>query len=117
RLRQVCCETLNWALREMQGPEGGFCSALDADSEGVEGKFYVWTTDELREALGSDELTDTALEYFRPAPFEHGLILEARGAEPAPEVLGEIRRRLLDVRNQRVRPGLDDKRLTAWNAL
>src|SRR6202040_3888850 len=50
-LARVCTETLDWALREMQGPEGGFSSALDADSEGVEGKFYVWTADELR-ALG-----------------------------------------------------------------
>ena len=115
RFRRVCCETLDWALREMQGPEGGFCSALDADSEGVEGKFYVWTIDELRAALG--ELADVALEYFRPAPFEHGLILEGRGPEPEPEQLLEIRRRLLEVRSQRVRPGLDDKRLTAWNAL
>jgi uncharacterized protein len=115
--RRVCCETLDWALREMRGPEGGFCSALDADSEGVEGKFYIWTESELRETLGSDELAVTALEYFRPRRFEHGLILEGRGPEPAPEVLEEIRRRLLEARSHRVRPGLDDKRLTAWNAL
>ena len=113
RFRRVCCETLDWALREMRSPEGGFYSALDADSEGVEGKFYVWTIEELRDALG--DLADAALDYFRPAPFEHGLILEGRG--PEPERLPEIRRRLLEVRSQRVRPGLDDKRLTAWNAL
>jgi uncharacterized protein len=113
RLRRVCCETLDWALREMRSTEGGFYSALDADSEGVEGKFYVWTIDELRAALG--DLADAALDYFRPAPFEHELILEGRG--PEPEQLPEIRRRLLEVRSQRVRPGLDDKQLTAWNAL
>ncbi len=113
RLRQVCCETLDWALREMRGPEGGFCAALDADSEGVEGKFYVWTESELRATLG--DLHDAAVEYFQPRPFEHGLILEGRGPEPAS--LPEIRARLLDARSVRVRPGLDDKRLTSWNAL
>jgi uncharacterized protein YyaL (SSP411 family) len=117
RLRDVCCETLNWALREMRGPEGGFCSALDADSEGVEGKFYVWTVEELREVLAPAGLADAALDYFRPAAFEHGLILEGRGPEPPAAELAEIRRRLLDARSHRIRPGLDDKRLTSWNAL
>ncbi|HTX12250.1 MAG TPA: thioredoxin domain-containing protein [Solirubrobacteraceae bacterium] len=116
RFRRVCHETLDWALREMRGPEGGFCSALDADSEGVEGKFYVWTLEELRDALGPD-LEPVALDYFRPRPFEHRLILEGRGPEPTPGVLGEIQRRLLQARSGRVRPGLDDKRLTSWNAL
>jgi uncharacterized protein len=117
RFRRVCCETLDWALREMHGPEGGFCAALDADSEGVEGKFYVWTEAEIRDALGSAALADQALDYFRPHRFEHGLILEGRGPEPAPDALAEIKARLLAVRARRVRPGLDDKRLTGWNAL
>jgi uncharacterized protein len=118
RLAEVCTETLDWALRDLRGAEGGFCSALDADSEGVEGKFYVWTVDELRSALG-DELAEIAIAHFGATPqgnFEHGSnVLEGRG--PAPEQLPEIRRRLLEVRSQRVWPGLDDKRLTAWNAL
>jgi uncharacterized protein len=118
RFAEVCTETLDWALRDLRGAEGGFCSALDADSEGVEGKFYVWTVDELHSALG-DELAEIAIAHFGATPqgnFEHGSnVLEGRG--PAPEQLPEIRRRLLEVRSQRVWPGLDDKRLTAWNAL
>jgi uncharacterized protein YyaL (SSP411 family) len=113
RFAHVCRETLDWALREMRGPEGGFCSALDADSEGVEGKFYVWTIDELRSVLGP--LAEEAIAYFRPRPFEHGLVLEGRGPEPAS--LPEIRCKLFGARAERVRPGLDDKRLTSWNAL
>ena len=117
RMREVCCETLEWALREMRGPEGGFCCALDADSEGVEGKFYVWSLSQLQEVLG--DLAEPAIAYFGATTqgnFEAGLnVLEARG--PAPAQLNEIRRRLLERRERRVRPGLDDKRLTAWNAL
>jgi uncharacterized protein YyaL (SSP411 family) len=111
---RVCTETLDWALRELRGPEGGFCSALDADSEGVEGKFYVWTDEELRTALG--ELYEPAIEFFQPRPFEHGArVLEGRG--PVPDRLPEIRGKLFGARAERVRPGLDDKRLTAWNGL
>jgi uncharacterized protein len=112
-LRRVCTETLDWALREMRGADGGFCSALDADSEGVEGKFYVWSLDELRLVLG--DLYDEAVAYFGPREFEHAYILEGRG--PEPERLPEIRRRLYDARAERVWPGLDDKKLTSWNAL
>ncbi|MBV9413622.1 MAG: thioredoxin domain-containing protein [Solirubrobacterales bacterium] len=119
RFREVCRETLDWALREMRGPEGGFYSALDADSEGTEGKFYVWTVDELREVLGPAGLADEAITYFGASErgnFEHGHnVLEARG--PKPTDLPEIRSRLLEARSRRVRPGLDDKRLTSWNAL
>jgi uncharacterized protein YyaL (SSP411 family) len=113
RLRRVCSETLDFTLRELRGPEGGFYSALDADSEGVEGKFYVWTEDELRTELG--DRFDEARAFFRPVPWEGRLILEGRG--PEPDGLAEIRSRLLAARSRRVRPGLDDKRLCSWNAL
>ncbi len=125
RLREVCIDTLEWALREMRAPEGGFYSALDADSEGVEGRYYVWTVQELRELLGDD--ADAAIAWFgaseqgnfvdphHPAP---GLnVLQDRGPRPPADVVASIRARLLAAREQRVRPGLDDKRLTSWNAL
>ena len=111
-------ETLDWVLREMTGPEGGFYSALDADSEGVEGKFYVWSLDELHDVLGDD--AEVALAWLGASVrgnFEGKNILESRGAEPPPEVRARIRAALLAAREPRVRPGLDDKRLTAWNAL
>ncbi len=118
RLVEVCCETLDWALRELRGPEGGFCSALDADSEGEEGKFYTWTIDELVEALG-EPLASEAIAHFGATPegnFERRLnVLQAVG--PPPEALPEIRCKLFGARALRVRPGLDDKRLTSWNAL
>jgi uncharacterized protein YyaL (SSP411 family) len=119
-LRRVCEETLDWALREMRGPEGGFYSALDADSEGVEGRYYVWTVAELRDALGSGELADAAITFFGASEagnFEGANVLEGRGPAPAPEALAEIRARLYELRERRVRPGTDDKRLCSWNAL
>jgi uncharacterized protein len=117
-LRRTCEETLDWALREMRAPEGGFYSALDADSEGVEGKFYVWTLHELRATLGDD--ADAAIAWFAATEngnFEGANILESRGPEPPAEQRERIRATLLAAREQRVRPGLDDKRLAAWNAL
>jgi uncharacterized protein YyaL (SSP411 family) len=117
RFERVCRETLDWGLRELQQPEGGFASALDADSEGVEGKFYVWRLDEVRAAL-DPELADTAIAHFgmsEEGNFEGANI--AVRATPDPERIDEIKATLLAVREQRVRPGLDDKRLTAWNAL
>jgi len=118
-LRRTVEETLEWVLREMRAPEGGFYSALDADSEGVEGKFYVWTVDELRAALDAED-ADAAIAWFGATEhgnFEGANVLESRGPEPAPEVRARIRARLLEVRAGRVRPGLDDKRLASWNAL
>jgi uncharacterized protein YyaL (SSP411 family) len=113
---RICTETLDWMLRDLRQQEGGFASALDADSEGEEGKFYVWTPDELRAVLGSD--ADAAIACFGldgPANFE-GRWAPVRAASD-PERLPEIKQRLREAREQRVWPGLDDKRLTAWNAL
>jgi uncharacterized protein YyaL (SSP411 family) len=108
--QSVCEETLDWALREMRGDEGGFHSALDADSEGEEGKFYVWSLAELREA-GGDEAVQ-AFGATEDGNFEgRNILVRAGEASPA------LKERLYDVRAQRVWPGLDDKRLTSWNAL
>ncbi|MFI4990081.1 MAG: thioredoxin domain-containing protein [Solirubrobacterales bacterium] len=128
RLLEVCLDTLGWAMREMHGPEGGFYSALDADSEGVEGRYYVWTIAQLRELLGED--ADAAIERFGAT--EQGNFSDPHHPQPGLNVLQaprtadgdldgatltRIRGRLLSARAERVRPGLDDKRLTSWNAL
>jgi uncharacterized protein len=116
--RTVACETLDWALREMRGAEGGFHSALDADSEGVEGKFYVWSVDEMRDALAGEPDADEAIAWFGATDrgnFE-GRNIPVRGPG-GPERRDAWRRALYDARSQRVWPGLDDKRLTSWNAL
>jgi uncharacterized protein YyaL (SSP411 family) len=113
----------------MRGPEGGFYAALDADSEGVEGRFYVWTVAELREVLGED--ADAAIawlgateegNFVDPHHPQPGLnVLQDRGftdgGRPERSVRAHIAARLLATRSERVRPGLDDKRLTSWNAL
>ncbi|MDP9294835.1 MAG: thioredoxin domain-containing protein [Actinomycetota bacterium] len=114
---RVCRETLDWALLELRQEEGGFASALDADSEGEEGRFYVWMPGEVRDVLG-EELGAVAIEHFGMSErgnFE-GRNIPIR-ATPAPERLDEIRAGLYAARSRRVWPSLDDKRLTAWNAL
>ncbi len=129
-LRLTCERICDWALRELRAPEGGFYAALDADSEGVEGKFYVWTLAELNSALGADAPAAIAwLGASEQGNFagETGLpagasVLRAAwppspSREPPAEQAARIRARLLEVRAGRVRPGLDDKRLTSWNAL
>jgi uncharacterized protein YyaL (SSP411 family) len=124
-LRRVCEQTLDWTLRELGAPEGGFHSALDADSAGGEGSFYVWSVDELRAVLGED--ADAAVAWFGASAQgnfrgesgrEIGLnVLEGRGPEPPAEQRERIRAALLQARERRPRPALDDKRLTSWNAL
>jgi uncharacterized protein YyaL (SSP411 family) len=127
-LRRVAEETLDWMLRDLRqgqrsGDEpagrghGGFASALDADAEGVEGKFTVWTPDEVREALGP-ELGEQAIAYFgmTDAGNFEGANIPVRAMSDPPN-LAEIKAGLLAARAQRIPPGLDDKRLTSWNAL
>jgi uncharacterized protein len=114
-LRRTCEETLDWALREMRAPEGGFYSALDADSEGVEGKFYAWSLDELSELVSQE-----AIDHFgatRRGNFDGANHLTARGPEIGEQERAAARAALLERRNARVWPGLDDKRLAGWNAL
>ncbi len=124
-LRTTCEHTLDWMLREMRAPEGGFYSALDADSPGGEGSFYVWTPPQLRETLGDDAPAAIAWwgatengNFHGESGRELGLnVLEAHGPLPPPDQRQRIRARLLEARARRPRPGLDDKRLTSWNAL
>jgi len=127
----VVLETARWALREMQSPEGGFYSSLDADSEGHEGKFYVWDREEVRHALSTEELAVFAPRFGldSPANFEgrwHLYVnatveqIAAAVQRPAVEVatlLESARAKLLALRAQRVRPSRDEKILTSWNAL
>jgi uncharacterized protein YyaL (SSP411 family) len=115
--RRVCEETFDYLLREMTDPAGGFYSAQDADSEGHEGKFFVWSGDEIRQVLGAD--ADFALRYWgvdRGPNFEGKNILYVAG-EPEPERIADARQRLYDARERRVHPGRDDKVLASWNGL
>jgi uncharacterized protein YyaL (SSP411 family) len=121
RFRQVLAETIEYVLRDLRQPGGGTSSAEDADSEGVEGKFYVWSDTEVREVLGED--ADVARHWygFRPGGnFEHGTTIpnrmHAQGELARPLEVEKARQALFDARAQRVRPGLDDKVLTEWNA-
>ncbi|UDY22920.1 thioredoxin domain-containing protein [Nocardioides sp. Kera G14] len=120
---RIAGETADFMIRELRTPEGGFASALDADSEGEEGRFYVWTPAQLTEALGV-ERGQWAAEVFdvtEAGTFEHGTsTLQLRHAPTDPDELrrlSEVKARLLDVRAQRVRPARDDKVVAAWNGL
>ncbi|WP_046245200.1 thioredoxin domain-containing protein [Hymenobacter terrenus] len=129
--REVVYDTVEFVRLELTNAEGGFCSSLDADSEGEEGKFYVFTKDELREILGDEEPLFSA--YYNCTAlgnWEHGRnILHRRETDQAfaaahqlapgvvPELVAEWKQKIMAVRATRVRPGLDNKVLTGWNAL
>ena len=136
--RQVVEETFEYILRDMRDERGGFHSAEDADSEGEEGKFYIWTRDEIAEHLGEEDAKIFAAYYnvqergnFQSREEYHrnlNILHTPRSAEQVAESLNltvdalhekmaELNRTMLEVRSRRVRPGLDDKVLTSWNAL
>jgi uncharacterized protein len=116
--RRVCEETLDYLLREMRDVSGGFYSSQDADSEGEEGKFFVWTADEIRSGLGPDAAV--ALSYWgvdRGPNFEGGKSVLWVPGEPAPATIASARGKLYAIRERRAHPGRDDKVLAAWNGL
>lgn len=119
-LGRVAQRTLDWVLADLGDPDGGLASALDADSGGVEGSYYVWTPAQLREALADDDAA-VAIDWFgvtEAGNFEDGAtVLEARGFEPEQETRDRILAALAEAREARVRPARDDKRIVSWNAL
>jgi uncharacterized protein YyaL (SSP411 family) len=121
RYRQVVEETVGYVLRDLHHAGGGFFSSEDADSEGEEGRFYVWTIDEVEAALDPVP-AGAAMEWYGVTPegnFEGRNILHRpdRGDLVRPEPIEQARAALFAAREERVRPGLDDKVLTEWNAL
>jgi uncharacterized protein YyaL (SSP411 family) len=121
RHRQVLDETIAYVLRDLRHERGGFFSAEDADSEGEEGRFYLWSPEQFREVLGDHAEAAAAWWGLGPEPnFEGRTILNrmhARGELARPPEIEAARQELLAARSTRVRPGLDDKVLTEWNAL
>lgn len=117
---RVVRETAEFLIRDLQTAEGGIASALDADSEGVEGKFYAWTPDELAAVLGQDDgLWAASLFHVTEAgTFEHGTSTLQLLHDPGDWARwSTVRRRLFYAREQRVHPGRDDKVVASWNGL
>ncbi|MRX46419.1 thioredoxin domain-containing protein [Pedobacter puniceum] len=132
RYKEIVYETIAWLKREMTSPEGGFYSALDADSEGVEGKFYTWHKTEIDELLGADaELFNAYFEITEEGNWEEEEINNPWIRKEKEDVakhfglaiddfnskIKQAKAILFQQRSTRVRPGLDDKILTSWNAL
>ncbi len=129
--RDVVEQTIGFVARELSAGDGAFFSAIDADSEGEEGRYYVWTDAELQEALGAEyDLAKAYYDIGGQALWEHGRNILRRGMHDAefaaafgisePDLrarITSIRARLLESRGRRPRPGVDDKCLTSWNAL
>ena len=120
---QRAAETVSWLLREMTHPEGGFYATLDADSEGVEGKFYVWSEDDIDAALGAETRLFKDAYDVRPGGNWDGHNILNRSRDPelkdadTEASLAASRAKLFDIRAPRIRPALDDKILTDWNGL
>ena len=126
--RNAAISTAQWAIAEMQQPQGGYASTLDADSEGEEGKYYVWSETDLRAVLAEDEynLVENTFGLFGEANFDGRWHLNLNpdyeqglpGQNPETErAIRDVKSGLLEIRRQRIRPSLDDKILTGWNGL
>jgi len=116
--RTITEEILDYVIREMTDPEGGFYSTQDADSEGKEGKFFVWTPDQIRQVLGAE--ADVFMAAYGVTPggnFESKNILTFVGDLDQRPALAEARHKLFEAREQRAHPGRDEKVLTSWNGL
>ncbi len=110
-------ETINWLEREMRLPSGAYASSLDADSEGEEGKFYLWTESEIEQVLGEQtQQFFKTFELIAPADWQGNPIIRRRAASDG-ENFEDITNKLLATRQSRIRPTRDDKALTDWNAL
>jgi len=129
---EVVEKTLEYVRREMMSPENGFYSAQDADSEGEEGKFYVWSKQEIFNSLGDETIARIFCEYYgvgQAGNFEGKNILNIRSSfadlslkysrppEMLKRIINDASSRLFEIREKRVKPGRDDKMLTAWNGL
>ncbi|MGB0525633.1 MAG: thioredoxin domain-containing protein [Flammeovirgaceae bacterium] len=130
--QHIVAQTVDFLVRELQDPSAGFYAALDADSEGIEGKFYIWTYQELQQLIEANEFA-LFEAYYHISPngnWEDGQnILHRRGTDQEfaqnkqitvadlSELKEKWAQQLLEVRASRVRPGLDDKQLTSWNGL
>lgn len=129
KYKKVIAETIDFINRELKSEEGGFYCALDADSEGVEGKFYTWTWDEWQEATGENKLAEAYFGISQKGNWEGTNILHivANKTELAKEhglavseleqQIADVKQKLLAVRSKRIRPATDDKCLLSWNAL
>ena len=130
--RQICEETLDFVIKEMTHKQGGFYSSLDADSEGIEGKYYIWSPDEIENVLEDKddlEFFVTAYGVTEQGNFEGKTVLQRAmsdaelgekfqfSVEEIPARLKELHHKLYAARQKRVRPSTDDKILTSWNAL
>jgi uncharacterized protein len=119
--KRIAEQTIDYVLREMTGPEGGFYSTQDADSEGMEGKYYLWTHDEVTDILGEQtaRLVNDHFDITAQGNFEGRNILHVSGDLPMaePNAIESAKGFLLKVREKRVRPARDGKALTSWNGL
>ncbi|HEX5428734.1 MAG TPA: thioredoxin domain-containing protein, partial [Pedococcus sp.] len=115
---RVAADTGDWMLAELRTAEGGFASALDADSEGEEGRFYVWTPQQMVDVLGREDGRWAAEVFEVTGTFEHGTSTLQLLRDPGDDDrFDDVRRRLLAAREERVRPERDDKVVAAWNGL